>query len=410
MSTAPSFLLAIEFSTLVSILTYEIKVERDIKPSLLSSGGYLRLPTLSLMLQSTEDLSTNPFMTVLRSNFEKLYRSVATKQAILLVPCAASLVGIPITQVFIELRNGCISTSFGFKEQRVCNVLKEENMYDQSAVFKVVCIDRPLQGRFEGSLTASLRESKQSNFLTALDSESVLETMKNWLQGSTLSAPLEAKIKSFEKTYVLTAGLENDAARRIAQICSEMQLAIDSIWRISQQNPLKHQQLYQIVERYAYIRLYPFLWNHLLQSLSAREAKLKKGILFHIRDKNSLLESLQVRPILCTIDVKLLTEKLETMESLQTPHEKLSCLQAVHKLIYSAIEDRMKKQLTYTRESIEVSADDVLGLLISTVGKSMLSNGLAHLAHMEMLISTQCCYKPLEKSNISNDVDIPEIV
>eukprot|EP00921_Rhytidocystis_pertsovi_P018769 GHVQ01029725.1.p1 GENE.GHVQ01029725.1~~GHVQ01029725.1.p1 ORF type:complete len:214 (+),score=32.12 GHVQ01029725.1:130-771(+) len=165
---------------------------------MVSSGG--------ISSSGYEDVSQHPFLTALRASFVKLYETLVKKHYTLLVPCAAVCRGIKITQVVIEchvlqsthipgnflnllgqgveLREGCVYTSFGFKEQRVCNVLQDENMYDYGTPFKVILIDRPLQGKFEdpGRLAGMLRSSSARGRI--FDEASVDKTFSEWTAGN----------------------------------------------------------------------------------------------------------------------------------------------------------------------------------------------------------------------------------
>eukprot|EP00922_Rhytidocystis_sp_ex-Travisia-forbesii_P018760 GHVS01027889.1.p1 GENE.GHVS01027889.1~~GHVS01027889.1.p1 ORF type:complete len:236 (+),score=22.23 GHVS01027889.1:69-710(+) len=199
-----------------------------------------------------EEVSQNPFLCVLRRTFDKLYQSMLDKQQTLLVPCAAACVHLKITQVLIEshivqtthipgnflnlmgqgveFRDGWVHTTFGFAEHRTCRVLQEENMYDSGSAFKVICIDRPLQGPVH-STSANQSDTTESPallceksatpaaFLT-LDEATVMTTMTDWGSegsGEALSR-ISGLLNQFKQTYVLICGLEHEAADRIKQL------------------------------------------------------------------------------------------------------------------------------------------------------------------------------------------------
>ena len=109
-----------------------------------------------------EDLSQNRFLQVLRASFEGMYRQAAKggEKTVVLVPCADCLEAEHFGQNFaethllqatcvpgcytnllgqgVEIKDSSVSTRLGFSEQRVCEVLQSESMYDVGNTFRVL--------------------------------------------------------------------------------------------------------------------------------------------------------------------------------------------------------------------------------------------------------------------------------
>eukprot|EP00922_Rhytidocystis_sp_ex-Travisia-forbesii_P018761 GHVS01027890.1.p1 GENE.GHVS01027890.1~~GHVS01027890.1.p1 ORF type:complete len:355 (+),score=49.41 GHVS01027890.1:92-1156(+) len=326
-----------------------------------------------------EEVSQNPFLCVLRRSFDKLYQSMLDKQQTLLVPSAAACAHLKITQVLIEshivqtthipgnflnlmgqgveFRDGWVHTTFGFAEDRACRILQEENMYDSGSAFKVICIDRPLQGPVPSSATQPDTNGKSppvgallceksptpAAFLT-LDEATVMTTMTEWGSegsGEALSR-INGLLNQFKQTYVLISGLEHEAAERIRQLTDR------SLHHLAMHRPeLLHgahrRYLQEVAERYVYASLFSVLWNHLVSSLKSREMLVQRAMSVLSGNQQSLLADLQVPASLHDIDLRSPSAALLQLRSLHTPHEKLEYLENVCELIYKAVEEHSKR-------------------------------------------------------------------
>eukprot|EP00745_Piridium_sociabile_P030902 TRINITY_DN51265_c0_g1_i1.p1 TRINITY_DN51265_c0_g1~~TRINITY_DN51265_c0_g1_i1.p1 ORF type:complete len:194 (-),score=10.10 TRINITY_DN51265_c0_g1_i1:642-1223(-) len=151
----------------------------------------------------SEDIDRNPLMVSLRAHFLRMYLMLCERGGVLLLPVASSLNGVKVTQVLIEchilfcthipghflnligqgveLRERRAFTSFGFKEERHCNVVQEDSLFDNGCTFKVVCVDEPIQILNPAPLQAQSCTTRLKSSTTS-SMESVEFTVHGWFQ------------------------------------------------------------------------------------------------------------------------------------------------------------------------------------------------------------------------------------
>eukprot|EP00918_Siedleckia_nematoides_P084783 GHVU01186317.1.p1 GENE.GHVU01186317.1~~GHVU01186317.1.p1 ORF type:complete len:336 (+),score=56.68 GHVU01186317.1:646-1653(+) len=190
------------------------------------------------------DVSSNPFMLILRSNFEKLLKSAAESRNVILVPKASSLIGVHITQLLIETHILCpthipgnyltlrglgvevhgsrVSTSFGFKELRTCQILREESFYESGSQFKVLLVDRPLQGIYTGG---GNKETDGSESVVRRECMSLAEAadfiVNRWLHdGPQVQTAIQRAIDDFQETHIPIPDFETETAVAIGSVAA----------------------------------------------------------------------------------------------------------------------------------------------------------------------------------------------
>jgi len=371
------------------------------------------------MIVAKENFATNPLMVVLRTNYERLYRSIFDNESCLVVPTAASLTGVQISQVFLEahiihathlrkhylnligqgvdIREGCVYTSFGCREHRVCNILQRESFFEFSKSIQVIVIDRPLQGPYEESELTS-RLLGKLHLTVDLSSDGVKRLMNGWLKvAPAVEGEINRTLEQFKRTYVLVPGLEHDAAYRIGEICSSLVNKLAKYQHLTRDHIREQQLLQSVCERYIYSLLHPFIWVHLVSSLKSRDVTLRDRFYspasgrFLIRDTVRSLVPNDIKGV----NLDSPAEKIKELQRLLTPMEKLECLHETANLINGSVNDYFLNQgnrAGYSKKQFEVGADEFLPLLLLTVALSRLPHPAAHAAHIDMYLA----HKPVE--------------
>eukprot|EP00927_Polykrikos_kofoidii_P051006 TRINITY_DN44823_c0_g1_i1.p1 TRINITY_DN44823_c0_g1~~TRINITY_DN44823_c0_g1_i1.p1 ORF type:complete len:470 (+),score=71.28 TRINITY_DN44823_c0_g1_i1:128-1537(+) len=360
-----------------------------------------------------EDLMKNPFLRVLRASFESLYRRAAERgeATTVLVPCAECLEGERegFTQVFmeahvfqetqvpccfmnllgqgVEIRDSCVSTDLGFPEERSCNVVQVESMYDFGNTFRVNVIDKPLIGKYRKLQSQSCVETKGGSggrpavasagaSILALLSEA--PAVEDWFYDQLLQ---------FRKTFVQVPGCEQSTAERIREIVGDAMKRLTKHHRLEQ--PTRIRQLDYQVSRNAYAMLHSFVFQHLQRILAPAERRLEKAI----RSYDSVEELLSAVPGatgrgLGRVNVQACSDHLAQMDHEITPHEKIGCINDSHSALQRCIaEGALSSGDGQRREAaVEITGDDVLSLFIIALFNCVMKDRLAHIAYVEMYL------------------------
>ena len=285
-----------------------------------------------------EDLSQNRFLQVLRASFEGIYRQAAKggEKTVVLVPCADCLEVEHFAQNFaethllhatcvpgcymnllgqgVEIKDSSVSTRLGFSEQRVCEVLQSESMYDVGNTFRVLVIDKPLIGRHRPLPGAADRAKA-----TAETSELSVDDML--LQAPMIQGDFFDEVDRFRKTFVQVAGCEGRTAERIREIVNGAVQRLSRHHKLTSSSQLR--QLEFTVSRQAYTALHSFVFPHLQQILSTHEERLQKAI----RSYGSVEDVVEAIPGggqgLAFVDISEAAKELELMDGKIAPHEHL---------------------------------------------------------------------------------------
>jgi len=358
-----------------------------------------------MMGRGEEDLMKNPFLRVLRSSFEPLYRAAAERgeATTILIPCAECLDGENFSQIFIETHlllsactPGCymnllgqgveikesVSTHMGFTEQRTCEVLQTESMYDCSNTFRVLVTDKPLVGKYRILPGAADRPKVGVSVAVTPAHDG---TNEDWLNAApAISDDFFDQVNRFRKTFVRVPGCEQSTAERMREITGATSQRLIRHHKLSQ--PSQQRQVDYQVSWNAYAALHSFVFPHLQNILTRPEEQLEKAI----RSYQTAGELLDAMPDaagrgLGTVDVRGCAEQLALMDHKITPHEKIACIEAAYSALQQCAAATVRSSLSMDGV-VEITGDDVLFLFILAVHGSELTHRLAHVAHVEMYL------------------------
>ena len=286
-----------------------------------------------------EDLSQNRFLQVLRASFEGIYRQAAKggEKTVVLVPCADCLEAEHFAQNFaethllhatcvpgcytnllgqgVEIKDSSVSTRLGFSEQRVCEVLQSESMYDVGNTFRVLVIDKPLIGRHR-PLPGAADRAKATTEASELSVDDML------LQAPMIQGDFFDEVDRFRKTFVQVAGCESRTADRIREIVNGAVQRLCRHHKLTSSSQLR--QLEFTVSRQAYTALHSFVFPHLQQILESHEERLQRAI----RSYGSVEDVVEAIPEgggrgLALVDISEAARELELMDQKIAPHERL---------------------------------------------------------------------------------------
>mmetsp|Transcript_29080 Transcript_29080/g.83349 ORF Transcript_29080/g.83349 Transcript_29080/m.83349 type:complete len:472 (+) Transcript_29080:38-1453(+) len=359
-----------------------------------------------------EDTNQNPFLHALRTSYEGIYSQAVERgeATALLVPCAECLEGDSFGKMFVEahvlrasqipgcymnlqgqgveVKESSVSTHLGFSEDRTCDVLQSESMYDYGNTFRVLVISRPLVGKYRAIPDRSPARASMSAMTAGLPMPlSGADAPGDWLNlAPSIQDDFFDQVDRFRKTFVQVPGCEQSTAERIREIVNDANKRLIKHHRLAQAS--QHRQLDYHVSRHAYAALHSFVFPHLQRILGEPEGRLDKAIKSYasVGELVDAIPGAQGRG-LGLVDVSGCSEQLALMDHKITPHEKIACIDEAHSLLQHCVAEGARAG-PRSREGgvLEITGDDVLSLFILAVYGSALQHRLAHVAHVEMYL------------------------
>eukprot|EP00929_Paragymnodinium_shiwhaense_P095089 TRINITY_DN56053_c0_g1_i1.p1 TRINITY_DN56053_c0_g1~~TRINITY_DN56053_c0_g1_i1.p1 ORF type:complete len:478 (-),score=118.56 TRINITY_DN56053_c0_g1_i1:80-1513(-) len=365
--------------------------------------------------QVEEDINQNPFLQVLRdsSSFSQLYQAAAERgdATIVLVPCTECLDNEGFGQIFVETHilqashvpncytnllgqgieikdSRSVTTDLGFQDQRSCQILQSESIYDYSSRFRVLVIDKPLIGRFKtlpgaGGSDTQLGSAGSGGASEAKGAVRSSADAMAWLsEVPSIEDLFYEKLLQFRRTFVQVPGCEQSTSERIREIVGETVQKV--IKHHNLQHTTQHRQLDYQVSRNAYALLHAFVFPHLQHILSEAEQRLEKAI----RSFETTEELLHAIPgasaRLGRVDVRPCATALATMDHQITPHEKITYINQAYSALQEAIQQANASSGVSKQQ--EITGDDVLSLFILAIRSCALKDRLAQIAYVEMYL------------------------
>ncbi|XP_038068154.1 ankyrin repeat domain-containing protein 27-like [Patiria miniata] len=338
-----------------------------------------------------EDLAENRFFTIMQTKYRQLHQQAARQRLLICIPRTGVFARFSLTQADFEShilqpndgKSGCyttlnnkevqlsgdsITTTKGFKEIRIVHILFEETYYnDQDDSYRVVCIDRLLEGGNE------VVEDPVSTCLETLDD------CADFLWGSKYSKysqkQVDDLVTNFRNTSQQMETLRHTIDETSALFSMAMQIALrDSVLRKTVRQHHGHMDnLKTSMETYILHGVYGKVFKAISSFLASQDAALNKTT----RNLSELqVRDVGVRPEF-TANVPRARRELSTLNQYRTPLEKLHCLRrTVMAISQPGFRARSKEPAP------AMSSDDLLPLLVYLVVKADIPNWLANLTFM----------------------------
>ncbi|AFZ80905.1 hypothetical protein BEWA_003130 [Theileria equi strain WA] len=331
-----------------------------------------------------DDISTNPFMSILKTTYTPLYEFIfndTETQKIIVIPASHSLVGVEITEDFIEVHvlqetaienhyinlagqaveidGDSVHTSYGFKNDCVCNIIKKDKIIESSKSVKVVVTDSHLLESNSKDIECLLYDFDR-------DVEKIVDrwSKENKEFHKTFSSDLER----FRQTFVIVPGYESETANIISNMVDK---SISKLLDDSKEYPRTFKdKIFRIALNYAYSNLHAAIWSYLTTSYSSKDTVIQNRIT-KLRNELNLNLSLLIfesRHEITKMNILPSAEALRKMENAKVPQEKLEYLDRAILLSNSS------------------SSEDAVSLMILTIVVGGLKNPIAHAAYLDMYL------------------------
>lgn len=372
-----------------------------------------------------EDIGQNPFICVLRKNFEGMYKRAAERAdtTTIIVPCAECIQnGDLFTQQFteahilragyvpgtymnllgqgVEIKDTAVCTQLGFNDPRSCTILQTESMYEFSNTFRVLITDKPLVGKYKPLVAAvdRLRDPNSAGNVPPGGGAGGPATQNassadrgdqagpiDWLNSApSIQGDLFEQVDRFRKTFRQVAGCEQSTNERIRELASDATKRLIRHHNLSQ--PAQQRQLAYQVSRNVYAALHSFIFPHLQRILADADVSLHKAIKSYGSSAAVMDAMPDMNRDLALLDISGCCDQLAGLDHLITPHEKVDCINDTYTALQRCVTEGVRASARKQQEAIEITGDDVISLFVLAVHGSSLQHRLAHVAHMEMYI------------------------
>ena len=255
----------------------------------------------------SDELDANPFFTSLKHSFRELYQEAAAERWLICVPHSESLTGecLPITESFArmhilspspyfagefespdghmcEVEDTTIKMGQGYEEEgREVTILSEEVFYNKEyKSHRVITVSSP----FLGGTPIHVRETAPtpSEDLVPVESRTA-RSLSNWLvsmsgAGEVLKR-VDASIRKFNRTYEIIEGFEEEAARRLEELCFNAKshiFAVESVQEYSGRTMAHGELVEEAVEGYVMSGVHGKVWESLVHIYEAEDLRLER--------------------------------------------------------------------------------------------------------------------------------------
>uniref|UniRef100_UPI00358DE4A7 ankyrin repeat domain-containing protein 27 isoform X2 n=1 Tax=Myxine glutinosa TaxID=7769 RepID=UPI00358DE4A7 len=353
------------------------------------------------MASYDEDVSQNSFFLSLQRRRPDLYCQAIQLNAVVLVPCQASLHSFSLSTChfesyilqpnessnthFISLNgkevvviNNAVALAGTHQSKQPVRVLFEETFYtEKGGSFSVVCIASPLESAGDGVS----HKSPSSRTRASIPSPPVLQNLEEccdflWGTGTTRATRLEVDkrlavfLNSFRQLHNQSLRNCMDAVSAFYKKCLQIVLKDAHMKCLSKQEATM-KLIRQAVEMYVLTAVY----EHVFKVVGAIEAK--EDAAFNKRTRS--LQDLTLRDLGITSDFSIniprAKRELGTLNDHCTPREKQLCLRTVLHIVLQSPRHRATVQ--------NATTDDLLPVLIYLVVKTEVPNWMANLSYMQ---------------------------
>ncbi|KAI8519735.1 Ankyrin repeat domain-containing protein 27, partial [Branchiostoma belcheri] len=325
-----------------------------------------------------EDLGENVFFQNLRTKHAQLYEEAAFNRWMVCVPRQGTASRHQqnkedfenhILRPEVQVKGNTITTVKGFKELRNVLVLFEETYYNSSdQSYRVLCLDQFLEGR---------TESVQEPLLVSLQS---LDDCTEYLWGRhgnhRTRRQVDQRVQHFIGSYHQLEGVSlrhtMDAANTLFVRAMQTALKDNNMGKIAKQSTIHMDNLKIAMETYVMHGVFNKVFNTISTFTAAQDAALNK-VTRNLADVQ--LRDLGVRKEFWQ-SVPRARRELHGLNRFCSPLEKLLCV----KRAITAI--TRPSPLHKRKESVTMSSDDLLPILVYLVIKADIPNWLANLRYL----------------------------
>ncbi|CRG96442.1 conserved Plasmodium protein, unknown function [Plasmodium gallinaceum] len=353
-------------------------------------------------------MNNHPVISILFNKYKNLYDSLISNTHIILLPEAKTLLNTNIDiefikkhifrkshlkNIYINLHDQCIeidskyiSTSYGFEENRKCEIIKEEiNSNDKFS--RVIFINLPLE-EHEKNLSVNYTTINE-NDKNILDYKNDLTLFFN--KNSKCKEFIDSEILQFAYSYIIVTGYENFIGRKILNIVNDTLKLQNSDNEKNFSNDIKIPLI-----KYIYSYLHRVIWKHLIKNYEKIECKIQKkmntlrnNIITFLKKSN--LENFSL------FHIETISFHLKQIEKFSNPIDKIYILDNISDIICEIIFKTNINLKEKNSEIYDVNSDSLIAILAAAIAYSQIKYIISHSIHLHMYIDNLSTSEKIDK-------------
>ncbi|XP_072032692.1 ankyrin repeat domain-containing protein 27-like [Amphiura filiformis] len=355
-----------------------------------------------------DDLEFNPFYKCLQTSFREAFEYAQENCYLVCIPQAASLVGVQISQAFVEthllkpspmlqdhyistdkggtktiiLDDDIILTTEGFRHPGRTRVMSEELGYNKEyKPFKLLIIQKPLEGAVKGRRgSAGLSDQFLTPRIGYFENKKFLNLFPENRQHI---ASLDINIRQFNTTYMIVKGYLDAAAHKLRQMWEVSREAIiDNNHYVRLQSDSRLEDAISIaVESYIMGGVHSKVINAVTTQCAAGDRRLAQKVeeLQGVTGEQlGLLEE-----FCCELPGAVV--ELARLDGINNPHEKLLCLKATLDNITTEVNTHTKNRSVpgSSASNTVLTSDELIPLLVMVISHAKCGHLASNLYYME---------------------------
>ncbi|XP_071501295.1 ankyrin repeat domain-containing protein 27-like [Diadema antillarum] len=353
-----------------------------------------------------EDLEFNPLYKALQTRYRSRFEDAQDRQFLVCIPQTASLVGVDISDQFlgthllkpspmlqdhyistdksgsktILVDEAFILTTEGFSQPGRIRILSEELGYNKNyKPFKMLIIEKPLEGAVKGRRGSA---GFSDDFLTPRASYFENQRLLALFTENRPSMQrLEESVQQFNQNYMIVRGYLTDISNKLRRICEE------------------HKQAFLAANQYVKLQSDGRLEEVISVAVESCvmggvHSKVFKAICSEKHQDDNLVsdklhklqgvtgEQLGVpEDFCCPLPASVV--ELARLDSINTPHEKLICLQSTLDNITEEVNVYLRDNLAPGQSLKCLTSDDLIPLLVVVISRAKCRHLCSNLYYIE---------------------------
>ncbi|KAI4838508.1 VPS9 domain-containing protein [Plasmodium brasilianum] len=362
-------------------------------------------------------MRSHPVINILLNKYKNLYNKLSKNSHIILLPEVKTLMNVQIDldfikkhifckshlkDIYINLFDQCIEsdtkfvyTSYGFEENRICEIIKIETNSNYNFL-KIIFINIPVEGewgvQWEENVSLHYHLSNNPNENSSKD----LIKYKNDLtlffnKNGNCRQFLYSKLSHFIYTYIIVKGYENCIGKKIITI-------VDDTLKLQNNanEKLFGKDIKTSLIKYTYSYLYSIIWKQLIKYYEKIESKIQEKMNYLRKDLNCFLKKLGLENV-SLFHVETLSFHIKQIEKCNNPIDKIIILDNISKIIceiISCTNQNLKKQ---NLAIYDINSDSLIAILVAAISYGQVQNIISHSIHLHMYIDNLKASEKIDK-------------
>ncbi|CZT99055.1 hypothetical protein PFAG_03507 [Plasmodium falciparum Santa Lucia] len=362
-------------------------------------------------------MNNHPVINIFLNKYQGLYKNLPNKTHIILLPESQTLLNVninlefikrhlfykgPSKDIYINLLDECIEidskniyTSYGFEENKICEIIKIETNANYK-FFKVIFINVPL----------NVQDNEENNFFSYYDIGENKERVNHFYNDSNnykndLNIFFNTNIKckeffysqlnEFKHTYIIVKGYENFIGKKILNIVDDT-----LTYQNNTNQKLNDKDIKISLIKFTYASLYKHIWKNLLKNYENIEYKIQHKMAYLRKDISAFLKKVQLENI-SFFHIKVISFHIKQIEKYRDPINKIHILDNISKIICEVVSAENNNLKEQNIAIYDINSDTLISVLVAAISFGEIQNLISHSLHLHMYIDNLSTSEKIDK-------------